>query len=796
MMKIYYSIYDALKSISKYRFGDKPNQSTGWGKFIQGTFQYLQDYGYKMVDSIEEADIELFLGQPPLKIFPSMSPNIIFTMYEASKLPDSWVNALNNWDLIINPSDWGCKCFEARGVSTKISKIPLWIDPYFEYKERDINSQRTYLSMGVQLTDRKNQMMVVNLFKDGKMPNDTKLLVKTTPVDRNNLDWHFVFDNVHLIQKDMEIEELRNLVYDSHISVNPSGGEGFGNIPCLLPGTLVYSDNSTKPIEDIEIGDLVLTHKGSWKKVIDKSCKQCDNNVLEIKAFGSFRTINITKEHIVPIYRPGRHSNIYELFSSQQYQLFNNNILWVRASEMRTSDLLLQPIKIDNLDCCPSVIDLANHIEQFECDDEFIWLKSSYSTSPKYSYKDLVKVTGFSNRTLQRVIQNQGDISEELKNKVEEKLGELNYQKPKPIKIRRFWELDEQFAYVLGLYTAEGSHHKGVCEFSLHEDEVEYAKAAIDFLNSKGKIACCNFVVNGTKGRRVCFSSTLVGRFFSTITGSGAANKRVPKFIMNSLPSIKHSYIKGLFDGDAHISTVEKRYVSLCTISQELAFQIKLLVQSIGLFATITRMEHKEQNFNTAYFVNIGGKQLIGSEFLQKNWDNSFARQFFFQDTEYYYLRVQNIKEVQYSGLVYDIKVEDDETFCIEGGYIVHNCEHMLAGCCTILSDYSALKELCNVEYNLPLKCKEIPSPYRKLFGTIGEPNEEHLLELMLWTYEHKEEALKLGELSSQWIKRDYSIERFCNRLNDILDLLVNSTPKKIFNLNTQKENYMRETFQ
>lgn len=352
MMKIYYSLYDALKNISKYRFGDKPNQSTGWGKFIEYTFQYLKDYGYEMVDSIEEADIELFLGQPPLKIFPSMSPNIIFTMYEASKLPDSWVNALNNWDLIINPSDWGCKCFEAGGVITKISKIPLWIDPYFEYKERDINSQWTYLSMGVQLTDRKNQLVVVNLFKEGKMPNDTKLLVKTTPVDRNNLDWHFVFDNVHLIQKDMKIEELRDLVYDSHISVNPSGGEGFGNIPT----------------------------------------------------------------------------------------------------------------------------------------------------------------------------------------------------------------------------------------------------------------------------------------------------------------------------------------------------------------------------------------------------------------------------------------------------------EAMGAGCCTILSDYSALKELCNVKYNLPLKCKEIPSPYRKLFGTIGEPDEEHLLELMLWTYEHKEEALKLGELSAQWIKNDYSIEKFCNRLNDALDSLVNSTPKRI--LESTKENYMKETFQ
>lgn len=231
-MKIYYSIHDALRNIKKYRFGDEPNQSTGWGKFINKTFQYLQDFGYEIVDSIEEADVELFLGQPPLKIFPSMAPNITLTMYEASKLPQSWVDSLNNWDLIINPSDWGYKCFKDSGINTRIDVIPLWVDPYFEYKEKDISAQWTYLSMGVQLTDRKNQLMVVNLFRNGKMPNDTKLIAKTIPIDRNNLDWHFVDsdNNVHLIQKDMQVEELRDLVYDAHVSVNPSGGEGFGNL--------------------------------------------------------------------------------------------------------------------------------------------------------------------------------------------------------------------------------------------------------------------------------------------------------------------------------------------------------------------------------------------------------------------------------------------------------------------------------------------------------------------------------------------------------------------------------------
>ena len=49
---------------------------------------------------------------------------------------------------------------------------------------------------------------------------------------------------------------------------------------CLAKGSLVLTRDGYKPIEDIEIGDMVLTHKGNWKPVIAKKCTGV-NDVIE-----------------------------------------------------------------------------------------------------------------------------------------------------------------------------------------------------------------------------------------------------------------------------------------------------------------------------------------------------------------------------------------------------------------------------------------------------------------------------------------------------------------------------------
>lgn len=48
---------------------------------------------------------------------------------------------------------------------------------------------------------------------------------------------------------------------------------------CLARGSLILTRCGFKPIEEISIGDMVLTHKGNWKPVIDKRCTGINDTI-------------------------------------------------------------------------------------------------------------------------------------------------------------------------------------------------------------------------------------------------------------------------------------------------------------------------------------------------------------------------------------------------------------------------------------------------------------------------------------------------------------------------------------
>jgi hypothetical protein len=66
---------------------------------------------------------------------------------------------------------------------------------------------------------------------------------------------------------------------------------------CLAKGSLILTREGYKPIEQINYGDLVLTHKGNWKPVVAKACTDI-NPVVQLKAQG-VANLTLTSDHKV-----------------------------------------------------------------------------------------------------------------------------------------------------------------------------------------------------------------------------------------------------------------------------------------------------------------------------------------------------------------------------------------------------------------------------------------------------------------------------------------------------------------
>ena len=101
-----------------------------------------------------------------------------------------------------------------------------------------------------------------------------------------------------------------------------------GGFPCFVAGTLVLTDEGYKAIEDVQVGDRVLTHRGRWRLVIAIMIKQ-DAPVREIKAQGVPGVV-CTDEH--PFYTRFR-DHVWDNTRRRYVRRFGDPE-WVDASEL------------------------------------------------------------------------------------------------------------------------------------------------------------------------------------------------------------------------------------------------------------------------------------------------------------------------------------------------------------------------------------------------------------------------------------------------------------------------------
>ena len=151
--------------------------------------------------------------------------------------------------------------------------------------------------------------------------------------------------------------------------------------------------------------------------------------------------------------------------------------------------------------------------------------------------------------------------------------------------------MNQNIAWLMGLYLAEGWSSKTHVNFGLGAHETDIIKKLCGISNNQLKHKA--FISKVRKGAvTVSICSSLLATAFKDWFGQGAKNKQIPWFVMQHKPNlIVKSFIRGYFDGDGSICKAPKTgrvQISATTVSKVLAIQLQLLTSSFGVIGSIT----------------------------------------------------------------------------------------------------------------------------------------------------------------------------------------------------------------
>ena len=493
------------------------------------------------------------------------------------------------------------------------------------------------------------------------------------------------------------LERMKQVYNAMDFYISSTSGEGWGL--CCHPETQIRTRFHSKKIKDIEVGSKVLTHKGTYKRVVKKFKRKVKEKLVCIKPYGANREVKLTKEHpVLAIRRPNK-----------KYKTPMGTVLsrkkpdWIEAGKLQKGDIVAFP-KLNygtkqeaylKFDVAPWTYDLTDFDKNILVDghDSSVYYKTGYSGKRK------------------------------------------KYLKKYP----RFVHLDNGLAYVMGWYVAEGSGCGGKIEFSMHKKEREHAEEIIRVMYLKfGTVG--TILIKGNK-LRLQFSGKILEKFFNKVCGKGAYNKHIPvEMFINPVYDVFEGFMTGLYLGDGH---KHKTGQVLTTKSKKLAEDV---------FVALIAMSYKPQFCKTkegAYRVNFTFDKSISHN--NKSWIVN----------DYVYFLIRDVHEEDYSGYVYNIEVEGDNSY-VTDSFAVHNCtvEAMACGVPVIITDFTTTKEIV-FDHNagLPVRLRgldkwtwELPRKDVEMASLCGSWSVErgmcdnnHFAEQLQYAYDNPDELKRMG---------------------------------------------------
>lgn len=412
---------------------------------------------------------------------------------------------------------------------------------------------------------------------------------------------------------------------------------------CLLPNEKIICNPEIKPISEIRIGDSVLTHTGSYKKVTETFIRHYKGSAYAIQPYYFREGIKVTKEHpflaiktvkdcsfIGGLCKPNSIAKEKHKCTKKHYEAYEPK--WISAKNLEINDVLLYPRQKKTED--KGYIKISDYIDKSE------YRISRESIVPKIGRQD-------------KQISDSINITAEL-------------------------------CRLIGYYLAEGYIIKknNAVQFSFGKHETLYIDDVISLMK---KVFGINIAKKRERnGYELYFYSKPVMELLEKLCYAEkkplkAAYKRFPEWML-FLPLNKQAELfRGWWRGDAGV-----------TVSEQLATQMKSVCLRLGIIPSIYKKTKEEYNRKKQKFQNREITANHDCFFLQnlsffedkfklredpafRKFKTRLERKHGWLDEDYAYIPIKKIEIFDYEGEVFNLEVEEDNSY-VTPAATVHNC--------------------------------------------------------------------------------------------------------------------------
>lgn len=402
-----------------------------------------------------------------------------------------------------------------------------------------------------------------------------------------------------------------------HWNVWPKPAQTTGD--CRKAGSpVLMADGSQKAIEQVRIGERVISGLNKVRKVVDVIKKPYRRQLIRVHVKGYPWPIDATPDHLMLTY-----PKINEASGREE-------TAWKPIGELQPGDHLLLPRGVDEDYTQVHRLDLADYYD--------------------------------------------GEIAREVVSVpvADGYIRAKNSKSPVP----RCVDLDERLAWLLGLYLAEGSmdwqNDKPLrITLNLGSHRIVHAEQAKEYITQIfGVDARVYQVPSKPTVVYVQIHNNIVASLFAKLCPGNTYNKRFSPLLMTSTRSVRLAFLRGWLDGNGHIN--QKNRLSGVTASDELARGMFHVANSCGLRVSCS--------FRPAYKQSREARELRFGVCTSSHVYPEFKRRLKIDKNHKILtelgqaVEVVRVEEIPFQEeYVYCIGVEEDHSF-ISDGYAIHNC--------------------------------------------------------------------------------------------------------------------------